>query len=472
DIYSSRIAAVEAGDLDLDGDIDLLVQDILLDDILWLENTAGDGSAWTQIQIASFPAARPGLQAVDLDFDGDLDVVGDPNANWWENIDKATSWTRRSYSDAADVNDTVASDLDGDGDRDIAVARNVTGQVSWFENLTCSPADADADSDGVRDGCDVCPGFDDRLDADGDLTPDGCDACPGFDDRVDNDGDGVPDACPSFGSISIDDVTLPEGDSGQAAFTFTISFSGDVAGGFTVGYATRDQSAIAGDDYAAAAGTLSFTGADGEQQTITVQVLGDARVEAQEAFQVVLEEPSNSVVNLDDGIGVGTVFNDDTASIAIDDPSLSEGDSGNSPLTLTVTVTGAVDGGFSLDYFSEDGTATVAGNDYVPGAGTLSFAGVDGERQSITVQVVGDTTLEADERFAVQLLNPSNPAVLILDGTGRPTLLNDDEAALTVGDVSQAEADAGSTAFEFPVTLTGADVDGGFTVPYTTVDGT
>ena len=53
----------------------------------------------------------------------------------------------------------------------------------------------DADSDGVPDGCDRCPGSDDAIDADGDGVPDGCDACPGSNDHADGDGDGVPDDC-------------------------------------------------------------------------------------------------------------------------------------------------------------------------------------------------------------------------------------------------------------------------------------
>ncbi len=53
----------------------------------------------------------------------------------------------------------------------------------------------DADGDGVPDGQDVCPGFDDSADADGDGVPDGCDACEGFPDGVDSDGDGVADGC-------------------------------------------------------------------------------------------------------------------------------------------------------------------------------------------------------------------------------------------------------------------------------------
>ncbi|MCP4593963.1 MAG: hypothetical protein GY842_24790, partial [bacterium] len=53
----------------------------------------------------------------------------------------------------------------------------------------------DSDGDGVVDGCDICPGYDDGLDADGDGVPDDCDICPGYDDTLDADGDGLPDGC-------------------------------------------------------------------------------------------------------------------------------------------------------------------------------------------------------------------------------------------------------------------------------------
>ena len=471
DIYSSRINAVEAGDLDLDGDVDLLVQDINDDDILWWENTAGDGTAWTRHTISSFPGSRKGLQAVDLDFDGDLDVVGDPNADWWENIDKATSWTRRSFDGGSDLSDVDAVDVDGDGDRDIVGVRNTANNVLWWENLTCSPGDADDDSDGVRNGCDVCDGFDDTLDADGDLTPDGCDLCPGFDDRVDNDNDTVPDACASAATIAIDNVTAAEGDSGTTSFTFTVTLSGTVTGGFTVPYATQDQSAtVANGDYTADSGTLTFAGTDGEQQTLTILVHGDLRVENDDAFLVVLGAPSSGSVTVDDDTGVGTLFNDDTASLSIDDPSMLEGDSGTSGLTLTVTSTGEVDGGFTVDFVSGDNSATLADGDYVADSGTLTFLGTDGEQQTITIQVVGDTKVEADEQFTVQLRNPSRPAILIPDGTGRPVIQNDDSATLAIDDVTQLESIAGSI-FQFTVTLSG-EVGGGFTVPFNTVDGT
>lgn len=79
----------------------------------------------------------------------------------------------------------------------------------------CSNAFEDADSDGVCDASDLCPGEDDTIDADSDGIPDGCDKCPndpdndldadgvcgdvdvchGFDDNLDADSDGTPDGC-------------------------------------------------------------------------------------------------------------------------------------------------------------------------------------------------------------------------------------------------------------------------------------
>ena len=56
---------------------------------------------------------------------------------------------------------------------------------------------ADQDSDGVGDSCDVCPAdSDDQTDTDSDGVGDACDVCPNtFDDQTDSDGDGVGDAC-------------------------------------------------------------------------------------------------------------------------------------------------------------------------------------------------------------------------------------------------------------------------------------
>ena len=87
------------------------------------------------------------------------------------------------------------------------------------------------------------------------------------------------------GSISINDVTISEGDSGTKAATFTVTRSGGTAA-FDVNYATSDGTATVTDsDYVAASNTLHF-GANQNTQTISVTINGDSKVEANETFNV------------------------------------------------------------------------------------------------------------------------------------------------------------------------------------------
>ena len=92
-----------------------------------------------------------------------------------------------------------------------------------------------------------------------------------------------------------------------------------------------------------------------------------------------------------------------------------------------------------------------------------------GETQTISVTVNGDTKLETDETFTVDLSNPTN-SVTISDAQGVGTLTNDDAASYSIDDVTAAETNSGTTTFTFTVTLDEA-VAGGSSVDYTTTDG-
>ncbi|MGV1088564.1 MAG: Calx-beta domain-containing protein, partial [Mycobacterium sp.] len=105
---------------------------------------------------------------------------------------------------------------------------------------------------------------------------------------------------------------------------------------------------------------------------------------------------------------------------------------------------------------TSNGTAT-AGEDYVAGAGTLTFAA--GETvKSVTVGVIGDTTVESNETFTVKLSTPSGATISHARATG--TILNDDTApvlpTLSIADVSTAEGNSGTSTMAFTVTLSKA----------------
>ncbi len=112
-------------------------------------------------------------------------------------------------------------------------------------------------------------------------------------------------------SVSIANATVLEGNSGttNAAFAVTLSKASDKT--VTVGYSTGSGSATAGQDFAAAAGTLTF--APGvTAQNVSVAVTGDTAVEPTETFTVTLSNPVN--VTLATATATGTITNDDSTT--------------------------------------------------------------------------------------------------------------------------------------------------------------
>ena len=237
---------------------------------------------------------------------------------------------------------------------------------------------------------------------------------------------------------------------------------------------SANGTAVSGSDYTAIPGgtTLSFTGTAGETKTISVAVSGDTTLEPNETFSVSLGTPSNAAVTLSDASGSGTINNDDNASIAINDVSVVEGNAGSTNATFTVTLTGSVQGGFTVPVSSQSGTAT-ADSDFtsIPGGQNLNFAGTAGETQTVTVAVIGDTMLEPNENYFVNIGVPSNGAITLGDSQGVGTITNDDTASLSINDVSVTEGNTGTINATFTISLTGS-VQGSFSVPVSSSDDT
>lgn len=113
-------------------------------------------------------------------------------------------------------------------------------------------------------------------------------------------------------------------------------------------------------------------------------------------------------------------------TIIISDASLSEGNSGSSTLSFTVTRSDR-NGAFTVDFATSNGTAT-AGSDYTAASGTLTFTAGGSTTQNVSVCITGDTAVEANETFIVTLSNVVNTAgtATITDATGTGTISNDD----------------------------------------------
>ncbi len=140
---SGPAEAVGTGDLDGDGDRDLVGLTGGADDqVIWWENTDGQGTFALPVSLSAALGDPSSLAVFDLDADGDLDIAftaetgGD--VSWLENTaGDATAWTLRPVASAVAQPDQVrVADLDGDGDDDLLAAARGDGVLSWWPNET------------------------------------------------------------------------------------------------------------------------------------------------------------------------------------------------------------------------------------------------------------------------------------------------------------------------------------------------
>lgn len=262
-------------------------------------------------------------------------------------------------------------------------------------------------------------------------------------------------------SLSVSDVSILEGNSGTRNALVTVSLTGSSNPSVSVNYSTAHGTALAGSDYQAVSGTLTFNKGV-TSKTILIPIIGDSAVESDETFFVNLSNPKKATIA--DGQGVVTIVNDD-ASISVGDVWLSEGNSGTTNFVFTVSLSNAVNSPVTVSYATANGTAT-AGSDYQAASGTLTIPA--GQTSgTITILVNGDELSEPDETFFVNLSSPTNGTIAKGQGVG---MILDDEPYISIAGMSTAEGNTGTTEFTFVVMLSVASPHSAVTVDYATAD--
>ncbi|MCC8671665.1 putative Ig domain-containing protein [Xanthomonas arboricola] len=204
------------------------------------------------------------------------------------------------------------------------------------------------------------------------------------------------DAVPS---LSIDDVSVNEGNSGTTTATFTVSLSAASGQTVSVNYATANGTATAGSDYVARSGTLTFTPGT-TAQGVAITVNGDTAVEPNETFSVGLSGASNASIAR--ATGTGTILNDDvvvtvgpaslpaaTAGSAYSQNLSASG--GTAPYTFAVTA-GALPAGLTLSAAGVlSGTPTATGSFNFTATATDSGGSPTSGNRAYTLTVAGAT---------------------------------------------------------------------------------
>ena len=254
-------------------------------------------------------------------------------------------------------------------------------------------------------------------------------------------------------SLSIDDVSVTEGNGGAATLNFTVTVSPAAAdGGVSFNIATQDGTATAPADYTARSLTGETIAAGQSTASFAVTVNGDSLVELDETVVVNLNSASGALIG--DGEGIGTINNDDSATVQFNPISISQTES-NSPMVFTATLSDPVDVPVTVTVNSIAGTANAT--DFTPiFGGTVSFP-ANSTSAPVNVVINNDALDENDETYTLTLSAPSASGRNVALGAGSTatgTIVDDDPMpTLSITSPSQLEGNGGSTQMTFVVSL-------------------
>ena len=264
-------------------------------------------------------------------------------------------------------------------------------------------------------------------------------------------------------SVRVSDARASEGGN----LLFAVSLGDTAAVPVALGYETRDGSATAGADYAAASGVLAIPAGE-TSATVSVATLDDDLPEPEERMALALVAPPGGLlrgVRLDgDGVAAGMIESDDVATISVAPATAAEG----SELAFGISLSAAAPESIRVAYSTADGSAT-AGEDYAAASGLLTIP-AGAASATVAVATAGDDLPELDETLTLSLSAPAGglpPWARVDVGVAGGTILNDDIVSVSVAPASAREG----AELSFGVTLSavaGAPVE----IAYATADGT
>lgn len=257
----------------------------------------------------------------------------------------------------------------------------------------------------------------------------------------------------------------------SGAATVVVRRMGGATGAVSVAYSTANGTAIAGADFVATTGTLSWSDGDILPRFITVPIISDSIAEStDEAFQVVLSNPVGGAELAYDRVFI-SIARDDVAplnAISISQAPVNVSEGAGS-INLTVTRTGTASA--VVNYYSAPATATPAAQlvtDFSAATGMLVWASGDTSPRTITIPITNDGVFEQSESFNVVLIQPNGATY---GGHLATVTIVDDDTAPAVSISPTASVSEGQTSVTINVTRSGATATT-VAVNYATSNGT
>jgi hypothetical protein len=244
----------------------------------------------------------------------------------------------------------------------------------------------------------------------------------------------VPSSPPGTLQFTASTVTVDEY---QASLTLTVSRIGGSFGVLRASYATADGTAVSGNDYTAASGTLTWANGNAASQNIVIPIVSDSTYEGLQTF----------TVNLSPGAGCASIGSPASVAVSIsDEPGVINMTGGIATFgesvgtyTIYAARSGGRNGNVSVNYSTADFTAT-GGQDYTHVTGTVSWNAGEAGIKPIVIPIANDAIYEGtSEQFTVSLFGPVGAPL------GTPfthtLVINDDDPppVFHINDVSTSE---------------------------------
>ena len=226
----------------------------------------------------------------------------------------------------------------------------------------------------------------------------------------------------------------------------TVLRTGGTAGTLSVDYSTANGTALAGQDYAAVSGTLTFSAGE-TSKTIQIPITDDSTTETEETFTVSLRNDANlEVLGGPSTLEVTLLDRSTTPVIFINSAAVQEGNAGTTTEALfTINLSAATGRAVSINFATTNLGASGgskcgnSGVDYESASGNLSFSPTV-TSFSIPIKVCGDNNAEANEVFRITLSNPVGAGFQVNSGFG--TIIDEDVLELLLEESGPVQGQA------------------------------
>lgn len=202
-------------------------------------------------------------------------------------------------------------------------------------------------------------------------------------------------------TLSIDDVTVTEGDSGSQNAIFTVSLNMAAAQSASVEYTTSSNGNITPDiDYIPVSSTVSID-AGASSTSLSITVYGDTQDEPEETFTIILSNAFNATIS--DGSGIGTIIDDDpepTVSFTSSTSTVEEG--ATASITMELSLVSGLD--VSVPY-TLSGTASTG--DYSTTSDTTITIPAGSTSTLFTYSITSDSVTDDGETLIFSMGTPT-----------------------------------------------------------------